>query len=120
MPFQAILRSVIDQHPEVIGVIFCDEQGEMVDMVFGQREHLDPFELRVIGATASTWVLNAARVSTCDTQAVTILIKARKYVFLVEGLKEGYFLMAVAQKTPLHTGIAKTLHKAAVVTSWEM
>src|SRR5262245_11414516 len=49
--FGAILRDLVEGHPEIIGAVFADWEGETVDLY--SRETDGAFDVRVLGAHLS-------------------------------------------------------------------
>lgn len=101
MSFDHLLAPIIERHPCVRGVVFCDYEGEMVS----QRARdglLSHEQLRLIGATGSTWLATVTRMNSTQPEHVTLALSGEAQRLLLVGMRGGYHLLAVlAPHTPL-------------------
>ena len=120
MPFGAILSHLTSTFPEIVAVAFCDEEGEVVHQVHGRALDLDPYEALVAVATAASWVRWVASTSSSPSESVRLSLRGANLTAVIEGLVDGYYLIALARPGPLTAQLARVLHEAAVATAAEM
>ncbi|MFH1809664.1 MAG: hypothetical protein ABIJ09_13035 [Pseudomonadota bacterium] len=120
MSFRAILQRVVEAHPGVLGVLFCDEEGELVDMALAEGADLDPYELRVLAASGASWLRTVTRVAELPSERVQQWLRHERVQVLIEGLPEHYYLVAVVTPTVSASVVAHSLRRAGVETRAEM
>lgn len=120
MTFEAILSQVVDRHASVIGVVFCDEDGEKVTMVSRDDGRFPVADLEMIAAYLSTCVRDVCNHSGTDAETVRLSITTSKFCVVIHGLPGRYFLMALADKNALVGHVAHSLLLAAGATLQEM
>lgn len=112
--FRAALRQLVDQVPGVLGVVFCDEEGEAVDLCVASGSRAgsdDEYDLRVAGATWAIAVDLLRRNVEAKGPGATGLLVAMcgRYTYFVAPVGESYFLAIWARAD---VSLGKALHAA--------
>lgn len=113
MDLHQVLQSVVDKHPEVEGVIFCDYEGESIDYAQHNGSQLDPYHLKVLGATSTTWLQWFGRSKSVPLDGLQLSIKVEHCRYLLECIQKGYHVIAQIPRYALPGPISRSLHEAA-------
>jgi hypothetical protein len=120
MGFGDILQRVIQAHPSVQGVLFCDEEGELVDLARAPGSTQDLYELKVLAATGAAWLRTATRVGGGRSEGVRQRLLHQRARVLLHGLPDHYYLLALVDGTAPSAVVERSLQRAARETRAEM
>lgn len=99
MPFQQILRELLDDTPGALGAIFLDRRGEAVELWTERVFDIGADSLRAIGAYQGVYLSQLKRLcertSAGRLQRFTIDFQHARV--LSSDLKEGYYLVLVIE-----------------------
>ena len=102
MPFQALLRELVKSLPQVRGAIFCDYEGENVDLAIANPQPrgcgpLTVFDLKVVGAqVAATWMsLQQGSTNGGAGTARELTLSCSQGTLLCHAVRDGYYLLAL-------------------------
>jgi hypothetical protein len=108
MPFSAILTAVVARHPQVRGIVFCDDEGERVDSSIADP-HLEQFDLDVAGASMAPLMATFTRkVAVSHFRA-----KTSDGTIWLQTIMDGYYLVVMAHPDPTNSRLEDTLVDAA-------
>jgi predicted regulator of Ras-like GTPase activity (Roadblock/LC7/MglB family) len=107
-----MLASLLQRTKGARGAIFCDGDGESVDVAVGDPQ-LSDFEMKVLGAHAAAWLAPPVNVQ-------EMKIRCAKGTLLCRSLRDGYYLvLLLGQGVP--TGAAAfELQRTAAEVSTEL
>jgi predicted regulator of Ras-like GTPase activity (Roadblock/LC7/MglB family) len=99
VPFQEILRQLLQSIPGSIGAVFLDREGESVDLWAERIFEIGPDGLRAIGAYSGIFLGNLQRIcSQFSLGSLERLSIEFEHVRLLScNLKEGYYLVVVVE-----------------------
>jgi len=95
--FRPLLQSLIDEVPGVLGVAFCDEEGEAVDLC--GAENVDEYDLKVMAASWSL-SMDLLRRSVEEKGAgstALVSVVCGRYTYVVAPVGSTYFLAVWAE-----------------------
>jgi|GEM_PF-268118 len=100
MSFRPLLASLVERAEGARGAVFCDHEGEFVDLVIKDPPPpgcggLTHYEMRVFGAhLAATWLaLEAQAAETGAGRIVELKLGCQGGTLLLRGLRDGYYLL---------------------------
>lgn len=117
MPFQRLLKELVEAIPQAIGAVFADWEGEIV--AFYSREE-DSDYIKFIGAHHGILLDSAKRASLAVNAGETnfITVKTGKGCYLTAPVHDGYYLvLALKSSTYLpstNLAVAKIIAKLRV------
>lgn len=116
MPFRRLLTALLSRVPLARGAIFCDQEGESVELAIAEGR-LSDFELKVFGAQL------AAAFSSLDATArqrgaggfVELRLSSDKGTLLSCALPDGYYVLLVLDRGSAAAGfeLRKTARELA-------
>lgn len=120
MSFQAALRELVVRAPGARGAVFCDGQGESVELMVADPappgcEGLSEYDLQLAGAyVAPAWLsLHAGSVERGAGKAVELQLRCDKGTLLCRTLREDYYLVLVLAPGKPPAAAAFALREAA-------
>jgi predicted regulator of Ras-like GTPase activity (Roadblock/LC7/MglB family) len=98
MPFRRILSSLIERAPGARGAIFCDYEGEFVDLALSDPQ-LSEYELKVFGAQmAAAWINLHDGATTRGAGGIEEMrLGCEGGTLLCRALPDGYYVVLVLQ-----------------------
>jgi hypothetical protein len=108
MPFSAILQAVVAKHPQVRGIVFCDDEGEKVEASIGDPD-LDPFDLDVAGASLAPLAIRFAH----KVPVRRLRAKTKQGNLWMQTIMDGYYLVVMAHPDPRDPHLEDSLVDAA-------
>ena len=100
MPFRALLQELVKSLPQVRGAIFCDYEGENVDLAIAAPqppgcEQLSDFDLKICGAqVAEAWsCLQQTFGSRGAGAALELQLGCAGGTLLCHAIRDGYYLL---------------------------
>lgn len=115
--FRDLLLELVRGLPQVRGAIFCDYEGEHVDLAIAQPQPrgcgpLTDFDLKVCGAqVAATWMLLQATEGAGPTRELAL--QCAQGTLLCHGVRDGYYVLALLAPGALRGKAAFALRKIA-------
>ena len=101
MPFQQILRELLDNTPGALGAVFLDREGEAVELWTERVFDIGADRLRAIGAYQGVYLSELKRL--CERISAgrlqRFIIDFEQARVLSCDLKEGYYLVLVIEPT---------------------
>jgi len=98
--FEPVLRELMERAPEARGAIFCDGEGESIDLVLARPPpsgcgELSDYDLKVAGAqVAASWLnLHNGSVQRGAGEALEMRLRCDAGTLLCRVLREGYYLV---------------------------
>ncbi len=108
--FRQMLASLLQRTKGARGAIFCDSDGESVDVAVGDPQ-LSDFDMKVLGAHAAAWLAPPANVQ-------ELKIRCSKGTLLCRSVREGYYLvLLLGQDVPAGAAAFELLRTAAEVST---
>jgi predicted regulator of Ras-like GTPase activity (Roadblock/LC7/MglB family) len=99
LPFQKILRQLLQTTPGAIGAVFLDQEGEAVELFAERVFDIGPEGLRAIGAYEGIFLSDLKRI--CDRfdlgRPERLAIDFEHAKTLTCSLSEGYYLVLVIE-----------------------
>ena len=94
MAFRALLKGLVDRAAGARGAVFCDVEGEFVDLAI-KDEALTHYDLRAFGAhLAAPWLnLQSGSELSGAGRIVELKIGCSGGTLLCRGLRDGYYLV---------------------------
>ena len=94
MPFQRLLKDLVERAPGARGAVFCDHEGEFVHLVI-QDQRLTDYDMRCYGAhLAATWLnLDAGSTLWGAGGLLELKIDCTGGSLLCRALRDGYYLV---------------------------
>jgi len=94
VPFRRILTTLVERSPGARGAIFCDSEGESVELVLRDAQ-LSEFDMKVFGAQlAAVWI---GLTTTAKDHGAGALVELRvgcaQGTLLCRSLPEGYYVV---------------------------
>lgn len=120
MSFLAILQNLVRDNVGVLAAMFCDDEGEMISQHLTTSAELDTFEVKVLGASAATWVKTAQDVLGATDGGVQFSLRYQKMQLVVETLPDAHYVLALAQPWVSTRLLQRSLHRVAVKTLLEI
>jgi len=108
MPFRAILETFVRSHPEVRGVIFCDEEGERVDAAIAEGNE-NFFELEVTGASLATILRQLERYGTGSS----LRTRHHDRTVMTQLIESGYYVTALCERSSVEARLVHDLAEVA-------
>jgi hypothetical protein len=100
VPFRALLTELVARTPGARGAIFCDHEGESVELALVRApppdcEPLTPFDLRICGAQfAAVWLLLEEQSSQKEAGHLQeVKVRSGDGTMLCRVVKDGYYVM---------------------------
>jgi hypothetical protein len=121
MPFRRLLTTLLSRTKGARGAIFCDYEGEFVDLAVGDPL-LSDYELKVFGAQlAATWLTLAASAKTRGAGGIVELrLACAEGTLLCNALPEGYYVVLVLKRNQPSAAAAFELRKISVELAAEL
>jgi hypothetical protein len=121
MPFRRLLRTLVERTRGARGAIFCDYEGEFVDLAIGDPT-LSDYELKVFGAqlTASWITLGTAAATRGAGGVVELRLTCAAGTLLCNALPEGYYVVLVLAKNQPSAAAAFELRKTSIELAAEL
>ncbi len=119
VPFRAMLSSLVERAPGARGAVFCDYEGEFVELVV-RDPSLSEYEMRVFGAQmAAAWLSLETNSSQCGAGGILELrLGCAGGTLLCRSLRDGYYVvLVVAPGTPSAHAAFELRHAAAEMSS---
>jgi hypothetical protein len=120
VPFRALLRELVTSAPNARGAIFCDYEGENVDLAVADPQPrgcaaLSDFDLKVCGASvAASWILLQQHSRAYGAGATLELkIASARGTLLCRSLPDGYYLTLLLAPGPHSEVAASVLRRMA-------
>jgi len=108
VPFRSILGGFAAQHPHVLAVVFCDEEGERVESIVVDTA-VDPYELDVLGASLAPLAPTLARQG---SETCVRVLRARDVIW-VRSVSDRYYVVAWARRASVDARIGAGLDDVA-------
>ena len=127
MPFRSLLAELVANAPGARGAIFCDYEGENVDLAVADPQPprcgpLSNYDLKVCGAQfAAVWLLlqernrNQGAGSLCELR-----VRAERGTLLCRSVRDGYYLTLLLSPGPSATTAGLALARTATRFAEEM
>lgn len=127
MPFRALLAELVANAPGARGAIFCDYEGENVDLAVADPQPprcgpLSVYDLKVCGAQfAAVWLLLQERNQTQGAGSLCELrVRAEHGTLLCRSVKDGYYVTLLLSPSSSATGAGLSLARIALRFADEM
>lgn len=104
MPFAPILRGFVADHPQVKGVIFCDEEGERVEAAT-RDETVDLFDIEVTGASLATVLRQLERYGAGSS----LRTRHDDRTIWTQLIEDGYYVTALCDRGPADAKVGADL-----------
>lgn len=90
--FGMILRNLVEGHPEIIGAVFADWEGETVDLY--HREGDEAFDVQVLGALVAIFIksIQKAHKKANIGDLVELTIATDKAIYLIVPVDQDYYI----------------------------
>ena len=121
MPFRRLLRGLVERTKGARGAIFCDYEGEFVDLAIGDPT-LSEYELKVFGAqlTASWITLNSAASQRGAGGIIELRLACKNGTLLCNALPDGYYVVLVLRSNQPPAPAAFQLRKTSIELAAEL
>jgi hypothetical protein len=121
VPFRRLLTALVERTPGARGAIFCDYEGEFVDLAIGDPT-LSEYELKVFGAqlTASWITLNSAASQRGAGGIIELRLACAAGTLLCNALPEGYYVVLVLKRNQPSAAAAFLLRKTSIELAAEL
>jgi hypothetical protein len=121
MPFRRLLTTLVSRTKGARGAIFCDYEGEFVDLAIGDPL-LSDYELKVFGAQlAATWITVDANAKTRGAGGIVELrLSCAAGTLLCNALPDGYYVVLVLERNHPSASAAFELSKTTVDLAAEL
>jgi hypothetical protein len=127
VPFRRLLSSLLDRAPAGRGAIFCDFEGEFVELVIRDPQPngcgpLSDYDMKVFGAqVAAAWLnLRTGATEAGAGGVVELKIACPGGTLLCRALPDGYYLTLLLAQGHASGPAAFELEKTAVLVSAEL
>ena len=116
-----MLSDLVDRAPGARGAIFCDFEGEFIELVIRDPQ-LSDYEMKIVGATvASAWThLRSQQAARTAGMPVEMKIGCAQGTLLCRGLPEGYYLVLLLGSRQPVGSCAYVLSQAAAAFAREL
>ncbi len=121
MPFHRLLKGLVERSPGARGAVFCDHEGEFVQLVI-QDQALTDYDMRCYGAhLAATW-LSLENGSTLWGAGgiVELKIDCDGGTLLCRALRDGYYLVLLLARGAATAPAAFEMRRVAEEVSREL
>jgi hypothetical protein len=114
VPFRRVLTTLVKQARGARGAIFCDHEGESVELVVRDRR-LSEYDMKVFGAQlAAAWLALEDNSSECGAGGILELrLWCAEGTLLCRSLQDGYYVVLLVAKGAPSAPAAFLLGKAA-------
>jgi hypothetical protein len=121
MPFRRLLRTLVSRTKGARGAIFCDYEGEFVDLALGDPL-LSEYELKVCGAQlAATWLTVDVNARTRGAGGIVELrLACAGGTLLCNALPDGYYVVLVLARNRPAAAAAFELRKTTLLLAAEL
>jgi hypothetical protein len=121
MPFRRLLTTLVQRTKGARGAIFCDYEGEFVDLAIGDPT-LSDYELKVFGAqlTASWITLGTAAATRGAGGVIELRLACAAGTLLCNALPEGYYVVLVLARNQPSAAAAFALRKTSIELAAEL
>ncbi|HEY6910563.1 MAG TPA: roadblock/LC7 domain-containing protein [Myxococcales bacterium] len=121
MPFRRALTTLVERARGARGAIFCDQEGESVELVVRDRA-LSEYDMKVFGAQlAAVWLDLQANSRECGAGGIVELrLWCEEGTLLCRSLPEGYYVVLLVAKGAPSAPAAFLLRNAAGEMAREM
>jgi hypothetical protein len=121
VPFRRALTTLVERAQGARGAIFCDREGESVELVVRDRG-LSEYDMKVFGAQlAAAWLDLEDNSSECGAGGILELrLRCAEGTLLCRSLQEGYYVVLLVAKGAPSAAAAFLLRNAAGEMAREM
>ena len=114
MPFRRVLTTLVARAPGARGAIFCDHEGESVELAV-RGGGLSEYDMKVLGAQlASAWLSLQGNSSGCGAGGIVELrLWCGEGTLLIRSLRDGYYVVLLVAKGAPSAPAAFLLDRAA-------
>ena len=119
MPFQRIMKELVDSTGGATDAIFVDWEGEAVDQYSVNN---DIYRIKVVGAHKGVMLklINDAQKATGNEQASTVSVRMKDASVLMASVKDGYYVALVLDKSALLSKASFLMKRAVAQLALEM
>jgi predicted regulator of Ras-like GTPase activity (Roadblock/LC7/MglB family) len=116
-----MLSDLVDRAPGVRGGIFCDFEGEFIELVL-RDPRLSEFDLKIVGAqVCAAWANLRSQSATAGAgEPQEMKIGCAQGTILCRGLPEGYYLLLLLEQGKPVGAIAYAMAQAATSFAREL
>jgi hypothetical protein len=121
MPFRRLLTTLVSRTKGARGAIFCDYEGEFVDLALADPR-LSEYELKVFGAQlAATWLtLDAGAKNKGAGGIVELRLACAEGTLLCNALPDGYYVVLVLERNRPSAAASFELRQTSVDLAVEL
>jgi hypothetical protein len=121
MPFRPVLTTLVARVPGARGAIFCDGEGESVDLLV-KDPALSEFDLRVFGAQIAACWMNVDEMARTHGAgaAVEMRLFCSEGTLLCSALRDGYYLALLMARNRPSAAAAVALRSASTALRAEL
>ena len=119
MPFRAMLSSLVERAPGARGAVFCDFEGEFVELVV-RDPSLSDYDMKVFGAQmAAAWLNLQTHASENGAGGIVELrLGCSGGTLLCRALRDGYYVvLLIARGSPSGLAAFELRHTASAITA---
>jgi hypothetical protein len=127
VPFRALLAELVDRTPGARGAIFCDYEGESVELALAEPqpagfEPLSIYDMKICGAQlAAVWIqLDERSRQQKAGRLLELQLGARQGTLHCCSVKDGYYLTLLTAPGPASGRATRALRKIAEQFAQEM
>ena len=119
MPFRGLLQSLVDAAPGARGAVFCDSQGENVDLALARcTPALSEFDLKVCGAQMAAEVVRLQQTSAGALVEARIVCEGG--TLLCRSLPQDYYVVLLLDTSGRSSRAGRLLARTAELLAREM
>jgi hypothetical protein len=121
MPFRRLLTTLVSRTKGARGAIFCDYEGEFVDLALGDPL-LSEYDLKVFGAQlAATWLtLDGSARARGAGNVIELRLTCAGGTLLCNALPDGYYVVLVLERNRPSAAAAFQLRKTSIELAAEL
>ena len=119
MPFQRIMKELVDSTSGATDAIFVDWEGEAVDQYSVNN---DIYRIKVVGAHKGVMLklINDAQKATGNELASTVSVRMQEASVIMASVKDGYYVALVLDKDAMICKALFLMKKAVAELALEM
>ncbi|MDT8316737.1 MAG: roadblock/LC7 domain-containing protein [bacterium] len=119
MPFQQIMKELVDSTSGATDAIFVDWEGEAVDQY---SVNDDIYRIKVVGAHKGVMLklINDAQEATGNDKASAVSVKMKDASVLMASVKDGYYVALVLDNSSMICKASFLMKKAVAALALEM